>query len=261
MDNLNKTNQLLEDGVFKFKNRYIIYSLKKKDSNKLFIVFSGLDSTPGFTRMSYYGLRDTLDGNVLHIKDNFGAHGCYLLNISGDNQIRNVVLALIREALLQLNISKENLYLVGTSKGGTTALAFGMMLGFGNIIAGEPQIKIGDFLFGKGWETAEYFKSIAYAMLGRIKDEDREPLNNKFEEIIKQYGSRFKGNVEILTGLNTLYLENHINYFIKYAKENGIKDSAISIKTLDIDKHDDIVEPFLRKLDEFSLNYTSSISC
>ncbi|MEG6617382.1 accessory Sec system protein Asp2 [Peptococcaceae bacterium 1198_IL3148] len=243
-------NLLLPDGVFKFKNRYIIYSLKRGSSNKLYVVFSGVDSTPGFTRMSYYGLRDSLDGNVLHIKDSFGAHGCYLLNVSGCNQVRNAVLALLKESINQLNIPRESLYLVGTSKGGTIALAYGMMLGFGNVIVGEPQVRIGDFLFSKGWKNAEYFKSIAYVMTGRINEEGKELLNSKFKEIIAQCGSRFRGTIEIITGIKTLYLENHVDYFIQYAKEFGVDESRINVEVIDIEKHDDIVEPFLRRVNE-----------
>ncbi|MGG3453182.1 hypothetical protein [Paenibacillus rhizolycopersici] len=202
--------------------------------------------------MSYYGLRDTLDGNVLHIKDNFGAHGCYLLNVSGDNQIRNVVLALLREVISQLNIPKDKLFLVGTSKGGTTSIAYGLMLGFGNIVVGEPQIKIGDFLYSEGWENAEYFKSVSYVMLGRINESDKTLLNSKFEEIIAQYGSRFRGKFEIMTGVKTLYLDNHIKYFTNYAKKYGISEDFITISIIDIDKHNDIVDPFLKRLDQIS---------
>lgn len=141
--------------LFKFKNRYLIYSLKKRPVETLTFIFSGVDATSGFCRMSYYGLREQLNSNVVHIMDNYGAHGCYLLSIAGDRQVRNAVVSLIRSLQTELGISNDKTYFVGTSKGATTAIAYALMVGGGVVVAGEPQIMLGDFIFNKNWMELE----------------------------------------------------------------------------------------------------------
>ncbi|QOL24416.1 hypothetical protein LP316_08540 [Thalassotalea sp. LPB0316] len=237
-----------EDRLFKSKNRYLIYSIKKRTaSNKLVFVFSGVDATPGFCRMSYYSLHEELNENTVHVMDNYGTHGCYLLNVSGDAQIRNVTISLIKELQQELNISLENTYFVGTSKGGTTALLYSLMLGGGNVLAGEPQIKLGEFIYGDRWEDLEQFRALAYAILGRVDVDDKEKLNQLVFEIIERYGPRYKGKIEIIYGSNTGYGPTHIFPFYELSQKVEI-DGRIKLFEQEFSDHGEVVQPFLDRL-------------
>ncbi len=237
---------MIEDCLFKFKNRYIIYSKRKKQSNKLAIIFSGVDATSSFCRMSHYGLGDELEANCVHIMDNFGAHGCYLLSISGDVQIRNAVLQLIKELQEDLKVTLDDLYLVGTSKGGSTAIAYALMLGGGNVIAGEPQILLGNFIYNKDWRELEQWRSLAYAMTGRVNEEDKTELNNQIPQIAERYGGRFEGSMEIHYG-NTGYWENHLQFFSEIVKTFR-KPEKIMFVPHDFRSHNDVIPIFSERV-------------
>lgn len=241
-----------DDRLFKFKNRYLIYAIKRRpNSKKLVIAFSGVDATSSFCRMSYYGLREELNANVVHIMDNFGAHGCYLLSIAGDQQIRNAVIGLIRSLQSELGLGNDNTYLVGTSKGATTALAYALMIGGGTVIAGEPQIRLGDFIYGKKWQDLEQWRSLAYTMIGRVNEEDRHRLNEYLFEIVNRYGSRFQGKMIIHYG-KTGYWGNHICYFRDLFVSMGIGAKLDCIEHEFI-AHNDVVPIFTSQLTEIFL--------
>lgn len=236
-----------DDRLFKFKNRYVIHAVKRRHHSKsLVIVFSGVDATSSFCRMSYYGLREQLNANVVHIMDNFGAHGCYLLSISGDEQIRNAVISLIRSLQHEMGIGNPETYLVGTSKGATSAIAYGLMIGGGNVIAGEPQVRLGDFIYNPKWPELEQWRSLAYAMLGRVREDDRAHLNDCIESIAKRYGPRFSGSMSIHYG-KTGYWENHISYLCDIARSAGFAERLRCFEHAFFE-HNDVVPVFTETL-------------
>lgn len=242
---------LQNDGIYKFGKQYLIYSFKRKKSDKLYVIFSGVSSEhPGFNTMSYYDFRNKLDGNVLHIMDHHGTHGTFLLSIGGDLAVRKGVCNLIEEVMRTLKISKENLYLVGSSKGGTSAIAFGLLLGYGNVIAGEPQIKIGDFFYRTMEHGAESGRIIIYSMTKGVDSEAVDKLNVMVEEIFKVRGSLFKGNMKILTGTTSGCFSRHIKFLLDYANEYGMSNDKINIKTINIKRHNDIATPFAQMVTE-----------
>ncbi|THJ23347.1 MAG: hypothetical protein CAF45_008100 [Nitrospira sp. CG24E] len=233
-----------EDRLYKFKNRYAIYTVRPRPSSKkLAFVFSGVDATPGTCRMSYFALGETLDATVVHIMDNFGAHGCYLLSIAGDAQIRNAVIALIRLLQEEFACTEKQTYFLGTSKGATTAIAYALMTGGGNVLCGEPQILLGDFIFSERWQELEQWRSLAYAMTGRVSPADRPLLNRVVLDIVERYGSRFKGEITIHVG-DTGYLEKHISHLQSLSSELGF-DKKIHIESHAFTKHDEVVPVFL----------------
>lgn len=234
----------VEDRLHKYKKRYLKYSIKKSKSNRLVIIFSGVDASPGSCRMSYYSLKDKIDANVVHIMDDIGSHGCYLLSVAGDFQIRNVVLSLLRDLQKELDIDKDDIYFIGTSKGGTSAIAYSLIFGGGKVLAGEPQILLGDFIYSEKWEQLEQFRSLGYVMTGRVAPEiDRDTLNKYMDDIISRYGAAYSGQMLILSGEKTGYLARHVSPFMSAVESAQM--SKISVKVVDIDFHDQIVDVFL----------------
>ena len=60
--------------------------------------------------------------------------------------IETSVVSLISNIMHENNILFKNVISVGSSKGGTAALYYGMKYNYGNIIVGAPQYKIGTYL-------------------------------------------------------------------------------------------------------------------
>jgi hypothetical protein len=235
---------ICQDRLYKFKNRYLTYTVRpRQDSKKLAFVFSGMDATPGTCRASYFALGDTLDATVVHIMDNFGAHGCYLLTVAGDTQIRNAVIALIRLLQKEFACTDKQTYFLGTSKGATTAIAYALMTGGGTVLCGEPQILLGDFILSERQLVLEQMRSVAYAMTGRIDQCDRPVLNRVVLDIAEQYGPRFRGEITIYVG-NTGYLQKHVSHLQALSTELGFANK-IHVKCHEFTKHEEVIPVFL----------------
>lgn len=234
---------LATDSVFMFRGRHIVYTVHARPrSRRLVLIFPGIDNTPGSTRMSYFGLGKVLNATVVHIKDGYGAHGSYLLSVAGDEQIRNGVIALIRTLQEEFDCGQARTWFIGTSKGATSAIAYGLMTGGGRVIAGEPQVAIGDFVFGKD-PPPEWARSIAYAMLGRVDRADREVLNEVVPQIVRRYASRFRGSITVIAG-NTGYLERHIEPLVRALQSAGRVD-ALELQQHTFRAHSEVVAPFI----------------
>ncbi|MCM3241335.1 hypothetical protein M3598_01135 [Cytobacillus oceanisediminis] len=128
--------------------RKIKYLLKEnKDSDKLVVVFSGFGPKGIKPKYNYIRTLQTLNVNKLFILDEYGERGCYYL---GENRVFDVessVVSLITFIANQNYISHSNIICCGSSKGGYAALYFGIKYGFGHVIAGAPQTKLGNYLF------------------------------------------------------------------------------------------------------------------
>jgi len=185
--------------IHKFGKISLTYDLTLKDSEKLVIIFPAVDSVAARNSHSYYGFHDILDANVVTLADNFGAHGCYLMSVSGDVNIQNSVLSLIKTIVDEIGVHSNKVLLAGSSKGATMALLYSFLLGRYDCISAEPQIRIGDFLFAENKNLA--LQSIAYAMTGRVSEEDIPGLNNLFfQSIANSDWPSHQGIQEILFG-------------------------------------------------------------
>jgi hypothetical protein len=169
--------------------------------------------------MSYYGLRDDLDATVVHVMDHFGAHGCYLLSLAGDDRVQRATLALIRRIQSSLSVSNDATHLIGTSKGATAAVLYALMLGDGHVIAGEPQIRLGDFIYDADWSETDQWRSLVYTILGEVPSDGRGRLNDLIDKILKDQAPGFKGTMTLLHGSGTGYWEQHIRHFADIAKQ------------------------------------------
>lgn len=239
----------VENRVHTFRTRHVVYSVRPRPSSRrLVFIFSGLDSTPGATRMSYFGFGSAIDATVVHVKDGSGAHGTYLLSVGGDEQIRNAVLSLVRSLQDEFSVPIERTWLVGTSKGGTSAICYGLMLGGGHVIAGEPQVRLGAFLSAPNseGELVEWQRSIRYAMLGRVHESDIDTLDDLVPGLARRYGSRFKGTIRILIG-ETKYYENHVVPLLE-AMGSVRSTQSVTVERYSFPEHSQVVAPFLWSL-------------
>lgn len=243
---MTKSNNIIQNNVFKIKNQYIIYNLNIKKSDKLVIFFPSVDTIPTRNVMSYYAFSEGLNANVLHIVDNFGSHGNYLYSFINQT-IQLSVYELIKKILQELNVSLNNTYFVGSSKGGFCAIYYSLLFGNGNVIAGEPQIKLGDFLFRKGWESKEDCRAIIYAMTGQVNKSDQEKLNSILYSITSTSES-YQGNITVHYGIGTSYYNLHIKYINEIILGYGGSMSQVNFVEHDIASHNEIIPIFMKEL-------------
>ncbi|MDD3266916.1 MAG: accessory Sec system protein Asp2 [Burkholderiales bacterium] len=196
--------------------------------------------------MSYYAFSESLSANVLHIVDNFGSHGSYLYSFV-NKEIQESVYELIKSTLSELEITLNNTFFVGTSKGGFCSIYYSLLFGGGHVIAGEPQIKLGDFLFRKNWERNEDCKSIIYAMSGRVNKSDQDLLNDILYNLKVNHGN-YTGSVTIHYGKNTGYYNSHIKFVNDVFVSYGISTDILNFVEHDISSHNDIIPIFMDEI-------------
>lgn len=239
--------------VFEQGRIRLIYEITHRPGRPMVVVFPGVDTQAARCGTSYYGLQWQLDATVVHIHDNFGAHGNYLLQTAGEPEVRWAVAALLRQLMAETGTKPKDLWLTGTSKGATTALCIALLLKFGNCIAGEPQILLGDFLFpeNRDWRQLEDLRSIVYAMTGRVDIEDKPALNNLVPSILRNRLHEYRGKALVIFGKQTGYYDQHIIEIDRALRQLKQKDPKarrqvrVTLREEPFRKHIDVVPVYL----------------
>lgn len=132
----------------------INYIFKKAswDSPYLVVVFSGFNSAAYKEQhpYNYITALSKFDLNLLFIQDTCGERGCYYLCEHLNFSVERTVYALIKKIANEAGVEEKNIITVGSSKGGTAAIYYGLKYAFGHVIAGVPQTKLASYIVSTG---------------------------------------------------------------------------------------------------------------
>lgn len=138
---------LLREKTWNAHGYPVHYLYRKGTSDTLVVVFSayasGLRPTYNYVRT----LWKATDAHLLYIKDDFvdlPSGGGYYIGKGGDTHGLDAVCSLITEIRRRAGV--RHVVGVGSSKGGTAALIFGMKLSFDALIIGACQYYIGAYM-------------------------------------------------------------------------------------------------------------------
>lgn len=160
------------------KNIRYIFEEGILNTDKLLIVFSAFNGNKT-SQYNYIRALEKYDTNKLFILDDYGVGGSYYLG--NNNEVEGSVIALINFFIAKLNLRFSDVVAIGSSKGGSSALYFGLKYSLGAVIAGGFQIKIGDYLSKTTPQTMEY-------MVGEINDASILKLNTIHEKLVRKDG-------------------------------------------------------------------------
>jgi hypothetical protein len=172
--------------VFKSHNDVRYHFIEAKDpkfSNKLVVVFSAISPKHTFN-YNYLSTLSSYPVNQLYILDDFNDQGSYYLGKQRDHVIESSVVSLILHFASKLNITLNDITSIGSSKGGYSALYYGVKYSFGDVISLAPQTKLGNFLKDEYNNITEFISQgndegdIYYLneLLYRLVRENRESL-------------------------------------------------------------------------------------
>lgn len=151
------------------------------DARHLIVIFSGFAAPNGY-HFAGKSLSD-LRANVLWIRDDFDGHYSYYLCRDMDFGIEVSVAGLIERTMTGLGLAREQVSLLGVSKGGSAALYFGLKYGYRNIVSVVPQFLIGDYVHDRA-ETGRY-------MLGEtMPQQNIAALNSAIPSLLNAYGGQ-----------------------------------------------------------------------
>ncbi|MER6546727.1 hypothetical protein [Streptomyces sp. NPDC001250] len=154
-----------------------------QNGNRHLVVAFANGNTPddfGFTSSL-----DNVRANILWIRDRFdGGQDSYYLCRDMDFAIESCVVSLIERIMNFLRLTLDDCTLIGSSKGASAALYFGLRHGFRNIIASAPQFAIGTILMVERPDTAQY-------MMGReTRAENVRILDTVIPDLVRSGANR-----------------------------------------------------------------------
>ena len=150
-----------------------------KNSDLLTITFAGFHAEGDPPKYNYMRTLEEFDCNQLFILDDFGARGSYYMCVNRDFKIEKSVKKLI-DTICQDHKIKKRISL-GSSKGASAAIYYGLKYDYDAIIAGTPQYYIGSYL-----KKVKSAHNVLDFMAGNQSEDSIEFLDNIIENLINQ---------------------------------------------------------------------------
>lgn len=211
---------------FDYQDRTLEYKFRppKRDRRHLLVIFSG-----GFVGGIDFSGKSTeiLECAILWVRD---PHNSYYIQKGSDRWYSDATQALIEEYMRSLGISKENVTMLGASKGGTAAIYHGLTGGYSNIVVSAPRIHPAR---GNKQERPR----IVSELVGSTSHDDEEKFDKLLPSLIQQ--SPKNKNIYLFTSLNdvqyTTDIEPNLQLFSDYDNFNLICTDSPAVN-----QHEDI---------------------
>ena len=212
----------------KYKNR-LRYVFEKNNSHTLAIVFSGFSEKPVY---NYMRTLQSFKIDKLFLLDDFAYRGSYYWYSNGSNFPESLVTELIGRVI---SGGYKHIITMGTSKGGSCAVYYGLKLGVTKVYAGACQYRIGDYL------TRPKHIPVFKSMMGEnARDAEVFALNNKMKLLIENSNNKD-------TEIHLLYSESEESFLdMKEMMQDLSKQGIKIIERREIfDRHDDVSRCFI----------------
>lgn len=203
----------------KYKGR-VKYLFQKNKSKTLAIIFSGFSEKPVY---NYVKTLKNWKVNKLFILDNFAYRGSYYWYSNGSDEPLVLTQSLVNKFVNSGLYDK--IITLGSSKGGTCAIYYGLTSGADEIYAAACQYHVGQYVNSE--EHQKVFKSMMGENAG---EKDQEILDSIMPELLAK-------KVNCKTLIHLMYSKNEHTY------NDHIADLVYDLDKFEI-KHIDKVESF-----------------
>lgn len=193
------------------------YILKKqKDSSDLVVIFSSCTRRGIKARYNYMRTLSGIKANQLYILDDFASdrRGSYYLGENFSFNEEKATLKLVNHIADTLNAKK--IICCGSSKGGYSALNFGLQIENSYIVAGGPQYYLCTYLHdSSNLECLEH-------ILGEATPEKEEYLDKYLENRIRENSGKYGQKLFLhFSDKEHTYFE-HIQFLVSELEKNGL---------------------------------------
>lgn len=230
-----------QDSTIQCDNSEDIHYLFEKvdNSDHLIVSFHGFNTVFYQTSYENMGILKNVNASKLFLLDDYDINGRIYLDKNRKDSLQQNISSLILDISSELGIQKENIIMLGASKGGTAAIYYGMRLSVGNIIAMSPPIYLSIW---KSWKpySQVFYKNIP----GNCVDDDMY-MDSILENIVLQNDKS--------TLLHFLCISNDIyfkGYFKKFENFLNAQNISYEITLKEGDGHSDLpkfVAPFINE--------------
>lgn len=194
-----------------------VFKPSKIKSKHLVVVFSGFNPKGTSPAYNYIRTLQSLQVNKLFILDDYGERGCYYLGKNRLFDIESSVVSLITLIANENSVPHENIICCGSSKGGYASLYFGIKYGFGHVIVGAPQTRLGNYLYlAKEYPTLEF-------IAGNRSEESLNFLDELLFNVVNN--AKKVPNIVIHVGSGDHHYKGHVIPFKEHLDRLGFKCS------------------------------------
>lgn len=221
----------------------LTYSFNQYDkSKKLYVIFSSADISSKF---NYVRTFKNLNENKLflcdEVIDDIKYKCSYYYGYDGNNTYEKKIVSLIMAKVEKLNIKKEDVILVGSSKGGFASLYYTYKYGFGTAIVGSPTI-----FLGSQHRDTSFGNKLIYHLTGLDNITGSKVLNSLIVDAVNM--SNHKPQIYYHVGRGEERYSNHAIPFInKIEKE---KKGYIELDLGEYTSHSEVGKYFVQYIDE-----------
>src|SRR5699024_9144961 len=210
---------MLEEKIFHSdSNIKYIFKEGNKSVKKLIVIFSGYAANDSNLKHRYNYLNILEDANIhkLFILDNNGETGSYYFGENLNFNVDSSVISLILFKAREYNVNLEDIISLGSSKGGSAALYFGIKYKFGAVFSGAFQTKIADLITLRRPESEKF-------LLGNLEDKDYDKRYNQLNSIMfNLLESPVLSNLYLISSPNDWQYDIHVKPFIEKLKQLNI---------------------------------------
>ena len=208
------------------------YILKKNDQSKdLVVVFSSCTRRGIKARYNYMRTLKSIEANQLYILDDFADdhRGSYYLGPDWTFAEEAATLSLIKEVSAKLN--SEKIICCGSSKGGYSAINFGLMIPGSYIVAGGPQYYLATYL-----QASQNIECLEH-ILGEVTEEKKENLDSRLKGKIDSISNPEEYHIFLHFSDKEHTYEEHVKDLLEEIKRQGF---LVSCDIADYTNHSDI---------------------
>ena len=214
-------------------NNSLPYIFEDNGSDKLLIIFSAF--TGEKRRYNYIKSLKILKYDKLFILDPYGYMGSYNLYENGDDLPKRTTVSLI-EYIINRKNTYNKIYTLGSSKGGTCAIYFGLLFNVDVIFSGACQYNLGSYLFREDHER------IFKGMMGvNASQKEADILNEVMPKCLSDY-TNAKTQIHLIYSVNELTYQRQIVDLLRDLKHN--KYNFVE-KVCYFKKHEEISTEFI----------------
>ncbi|MFE5603584.1 hypothetical protein ACFQ8O_30890 [Streptomyces coelicoflavus] len=197
------------------------------DHRNLLVVFSSVGSKYGFGNAL-----DSVQCNILRIRDHFDGAASYYVARDMDFSVSDSIQALIESFMERLGTSRDQVTLLGASKGGSAALYYGVKYGFKNIVASTPQYFLGSYSHGHG--------QLGDAVLGEGQSAGNVATMDAVMKDLLDGESDFDRNVYVVSSPGDYQYEQEVKHYLpalrRYENFNFLFVDSPTVR-----RHDEVV--------------------
>ncbi|MGW7031726.1 hypothetical protein ACWGFX_31770 [Streptomyces xanthophaeus] len=180
------------------------FSHARNGNRHLVVVFANF-TAPGEYGMSN-GVLDKVRSNILWVRDLFDGANSYYLCKGMDFAVERSVAGLIGRVLGALELTPDDCTMIGSSKGGSAALYFGLKYGARNIVTSVPQFLIGTYV-------QEGIPGAAKLMMGDVTERHVRVLDSVLPDLVRS-GANRSANIYLISSPQDAQYERQVEPFL-----------------------------------------------